>query len=275
MRIFTLYNHDITIGIFILVHVTDTAMIFGENHVMTFDGKVYSVPAYANEQQTYVLAHDYIDRNFTLLVQKKIITLVVRNMSVAIDDENVVHINGLPTLQELPYQTRVSKELTIMAKGPWVNVTSTKGMALSCHVDQFLCIFHLSGWYHGKSRGLLGNLDTEYHNDFILPEGGSTTDVAEFISAYDVSPIDTPRNVIPSRFGSCRSTVEKCREMFLDEDSTLNATFQDINQAEFYNFCVEETRKCKPICDIIDPVAIFGKHLLRTVSYEPECCKFH
>ena len=225
--------------------ITDTAMVFRTNHMMTFDGKVYSVPEFGSEQQTYVLAHDFVDSNFTLLVQKKRITLVVRNMSIAIDDENVVHINGLPTLQELPYQTPISKELTIMAKGPWVNVTSTKGIALSCHLEMFPCIFHLSGWYHGKSRGLLGNLDTEHHNEFILPEGGITTDLAEFISAYDVSP-QTSRNVIPSRLGSCRSISEKCREMFLDEDSTLNATFQDINQEEFYNFCVEETRKCNP-----------------------------
>ncbi|XP_030851546.1 apolipophorins-like [Strongylocentrotus purpuratus] len=247
-----------------------TAMVFRTNHMMTFDGKVYSVPEFGSEQQTYVLAHDFVDSNFTLLVQKKRITLVVRNMSIAIDDENVVHINGLPTLQELPYQTPISKELTIMAKGPWVNVTSTKGIALSCHLEMFPCIFHLSGWYHGKSRGLLGNLDTEHHNEFILPEGGITTDLAEFISAYDVSP-HTSRNVIPSRLGSCRSTSEKCREMFLDEDSTLNATFQDINQEEFYNFCVEETRKCNPTCEVTNPVVRLGKDLQRNVDYDPEC----
>ena len=249
-------------------------MIFGENHVMTFDGKVYSVPVYANEQQTYVLAHDYVDRNFTLLVQQRRITLVVRNMSVAIDDENVVHINGQPILQELPYQVPISKEMTIMAKGPWVNVTTTKGIALSCHVDHFMCIFHLSGWYHGKSRGLLGNPDTEYHNEFILPEGSITTDIAEFISAYDVSPVDMPRNVIPSRLGSCRSNADKCRDLFLDEASTLNATFQDINQTEFYNFCVEETKKCNPTCEASNPVVTLGKDLQRIVSYDPECCKF-
>ncbi|XP_041474845.1 uncharacterized protein LOC121423559 [Lytechinus variegatus] len=247
-----------------------TAMIFGENHVMTFDGKVYSVPAYADEVQTYVLAHDYIDRNFTLLVQKKRVTLVIRNTSVAIDDENVVHVNGLPNLQELPYQTPISKEVTIMAKGPWVNVTSTKGIALSCHVDHFICIFHLSGWYHGKSRGLFGNLDTEHHNDFILPEGGITTDVAEFISAYDVSPYIS-RNVVPSQFGACPSNDDECRDRFLDEDSTLNATFRDINQVEFYNFCVKETSKCHTVCEATNPVATLGMHLLRNVTYEQNC----
>ncbi|XP_063962637.1 uncharacterized protein LOC129271361 [Lytechinus pictus] len=247
-----------------------TAMIFGENHVMTFDGKVYSVPAYADEVQTYVLAHDYVDRNFTLLVQKKRVTLVIRNTSVAIDDENVVHVNGLPNLQELPFQTPISKEVTIMAKGPWVNVTSTKGIALSCHVDHFLCIFHLSGWYHGKSRGLFGNLDTEHHNDFILPEGGITTDVAEFISAYDVSPY-TSRNVVPSRFGACRSNADECRNRFLAEESPLNATFRDINQVEFYNFCVEETSKCHTVCEASNPVATLGMHLLRDVTYEQNC----
>ncbi|XP_063962648.1 uncharacterized protein LOC129270763 [Lytechinus pictus] len=247
-----------------------TAMIFGENHVMTFDGKVYSLPAYADEVQTYVLAHDYVDRNFTLLVQKKRVTLVIRNTSVAIDDENVVHVNGLPTLQELPYQTPISKEVTIMAKGPWVNVTSTKGIALSCHVDHFLCIFHLSGWYHGKSRGLFGNIDTEHHNDFILPEGGITTDVAEFISAYDVSPY-TSRNVVPSRFGACRSNADECRNRFLAEESPLNATFRDINQVEFYNFCVEETSKCHTVCEATNPVATLGMHLLCDVTYEQNC----
>ena len=252
----------------------DTAMIFGDSHVMTFDGKVYSVPPYVNERQTYVLAHDFIDRNFTLLTQQNVITLLVNDVSVSIDEQNVVRLNGVPQLQELPYQTPISKELTIFRKGPWVNVTSTKGIALSCHVDHFMCIVHLSGWYHGKSRGLLGNLDTEHHNEFVLPDGDITTDLLTFISAYDVSPFDMPRMVIPSRFGVCASDYEKCVAMFSSEDSILNDTFSIINQTEFFNFCVEETRKCSPSCEATNPVVALGRDLGADVSYDPECCKW-
>ncbi|XP_071476668.1 uncharacterized protein [Diadema antillarum] len=248
-----------------------TAMIFGDNHVMTFDGKVYSVPPYYDEQQTYILAHDFVDRNFSLLVQKKRVTLLVRNMSVAIDDQMVVYKNGEETLQELPYQTPVSKELTIMRSGPWVNVTSSSGIALLCHKEHFLCIFHLSGWYHSKSRGLLGNVDTEYHNEFVLPTGEVTTDLVEFVRAYDVSPASNPRNVVPSLFGSCAANFEMCRTLFLDDNSVLSETFNVINRTEFYNFCLEDTRKCHQTCDTANAAITLGKECSTNVSYTPEC----
>ncbi|XP_072173028.1 uncharacterized protein [Diadema setosum] len=248
-----------------------TAMIFGDTHMMTFDGKVYSVPPYYDEQQTYILAHDFVDRNFSLLVQKSRITLLVRNMSVAVDDQMVVYIDGEPTFKELPYQTPVSKELTIMRKGPWVNVTTSSGMALLCHSDHFLCIFHLSGWYHGKSRGLLGNVDTEYHNEFVLPTGELTTDLLEFVRSYDVSPVSNPRNVVPSRFGSCAADYEMCRALFLDDNSVLKETFSVINRTEVYNFCIEDTKQCLQTCQISNAVVTLGKELGMNVSYVPEC----
>lgn len=46
-------------------------MIFGKDHVYTFDSQYFRFPGYKNERCTYVLARDVRDNKFTLMSQEK------------------------------------------------------------------------------------------------------------------------------------------------------------------------------------------------------------
>jgi hypothetical protein len=45
------------------------------------------------------------------------------------------------------------------------------GLYISCKPDHNFCLFYVSGYYFGKTRGLLGALDYEPWDDFKLPNG--------------------------------------------------------------------------------------------------------
>jgi hypothetical protein len=52
-----------------------------------------------------------------------------------------------------------------------VHVIHDAGLIVSCKPLHNFCLFHVSGYYFGKTRGLLGTLDYEPWDDFKLPNG--------------------------------------------------------------------------------------------------------
>lgn len=52
-----------------------------------------------------------------------------------------------------------------------VHFASAAGLLVHCHPSLEACLFQISGFYFGKTRGLLGTLDNEQYDDFTLPSG--------------------------------------------------------------------------------------------------------
>jgi hypothetical protein len=52
-----------------------------------------------------------------------------------------------------------------------VNVIHKAGISISCKTKYSFCFFYVSGFYFGKTRGLLGALDYEPWDDFKQPNG--------------------------------------------------------------------------------------------------------
>ena len=73
-----------------------------------------------------------------------------------------------------------------------VNFASSAGLLVHCHPSLEVCGFQLSGFYFGKTRGLLGTINNEQYDDFTLPSGHvsilrlSVSSVAkeQFLSKY-------------------------------------------------------------------------------------------
>lgn len=53
-----------------------------------------------------------------------------------------------------------------------MNVKSNYGVHVLCsYKKSMLCTVRVSGFYHGKLRGLLGDGNNEYYDDYTLPSG--------------------------------------------------------------------------------------------------------
>ncbi|WP_411026455.1 VWD domain-containing protein, partial [Salmonella sp. s54395] len=126
---------------------TYTSMIFGEGHVMTFDGHVYEFPVYTADECTYLLARDFTDSNFTLLVKKSTTVLVLDTLTVEIDSKGLFFINGNAEPRSPPFESH-NKDVVVTRDGPWTNVTTIYGIELNCHTNHFMCVYRLSGWYY-------------------------------------------------------------------------------------------------------------------------------
>lgn len=55
---------------------------------------------------------------------------------------------------------------------PIVNVKSDYGLHIACtQKAPMICSVHVSGFYHGKLRGIFGDANNEPYDDFTLPSG--------------------------------------------------------------------------------------------------------
>lgn len=71
-------------------------------------------------------------------------------------------------LAEYPF---ISGDIVAWKTFESVNVQHKAGIFVSCKTTYSFCLFYVSGFYFGKTRGLLGALDYEPWDDFKQPNG--------------------------------------------------------------------------------------------------------
>lgn len=74
--------------------------------------------------------------------------------------------NGHP--EEYPF---LSGDIAAWKDFESVNVMHKAGLRVTCKTTYNFCMFYVSGYYFGKTRGLLGALDYEPWDDFKQPTG--------------------------------------------------------------------------------------------------------
>ncbi|XP_063834944.1 apolipophorins isoform X2 [Ostrinia nubilalis] len=158
------------------------AFIVNGQHIFTFDGRHMTFPGACR----YVLAHDYVDRNFTIVLQlaagaPKAIGLVDKSgKTVEIKDNGQVAVDGathgFPVIEGDMFAFREPNGR--------VGFGSRYGVLVRCSPKLEGCLIEVSGFYLGKLRGLLGDGNNEPFDDFRLPNGKISTSESEFGNAY-------------------------------------------------------------------------------------------
>ncbi|XP_066298737.1 uncharacterized protein [Branchiostoma lanceolatum] len=229
-------------------YTTKTGMIFGKNHVYTFDGRMYAVPEYKNEDCMYILARDFLDKNFTILSSPESITIKLRELVVKIKGDSKVYIDGVNQPTELPYQTP-EKNVTITRTGVFVNVTTRYGISVICDSVNQLCAFNISGMYHNKTLGLLGTSDNEPSTDFRRPDGTNTSNVAVFLNSFEVTGFKTcklnPREQYNKVAKVKLSKVSPICRQLLDERNTSSPyakCFKTVDPKPFREACEYDSK---------------------------------
>lgn len=145
------------------------ATIAGHQQILTFDRKFYEYAGTCS----YVLAHDTINNLFKVIVNynvnnrnEKSITVEVGGYDggiVKVSPEFKVHFNGKRI--ELPV---VMDDGTSVARvGDNIRVDSDKGFTAICDLPHDRCTVEVSGWYFGRTEGLMGTYDNEPYTDFM------------------------------------------------------------------------------------------------------------
>ncbi|XP_045779870.1 apolipophorins [Maniola jurtina] len=170
------------------------AVIVNGMHIFTFDGRHLTFPGTCR----YVLAHDHVDRNFTLISQlqnghpKAIILEDKSGITIELKENGQVALNGAnhgyPVIEKEVFAFRE-------AKGR-IGMGSLYGIMVFCTSKLEVCYVEVSGFYHGKLRGLLGDGNNEPFDDFRVPNGKIVTSESDFGNAYKLAgsckPVETP-----------------------------------------------------------------------------------
>jgi len=217
---------------------------------MTFDKQFYEFAG----DCSYLLARDFIDGNFTVLVnyegdRKKSLTVASNNKNIEIFPDFRVTVDGRNV--ELPLEFG---NTTIIRDGHKIVVASTLGLKVSCDMLYDVCQVHTSGWYFGKVGGLMGTYDNEPNNDFMTPQRSIEENIEGFTRTWDMRKHscrkhNTARQVRPD----VKSPIYAlCAKYFKENSSPFRPCFRQLEPAPFLQMCLNSLMRAdeKEICQV-------------------------
>lgn len=197
-------------------------------HIFTFDGRHMTFPGTCQ----YILAQDFVNNNFTVVVnldagKLKSITLVDKDDAVEVNPGGIVKLNDKPT--ELPVH---KANIHVWRRYYTLSFLSQYGVFVQCGLDMRVCHISVNGYYHGKLRGILGNGNSEPYDDFTLPNGHIAADFAELGNAYKVTP--SCANVPFDEHKNEKS--DECSSMF-GYDSSMRYCYYFVDHRTYREAC--------------------------------------
>jgi hypothetical protein len=205
------------------------------SHIFTFDGRHMTFPG----KCSYILARDFVGGNFSIVANMKdgklkSISLVDKSGYLEINSDGLLKAGEKNT--EYPYHVG-----TLHAWRDYytVSVLSEYGAEVQCSDDLITCHVRVSGFYSGKTRGLLGNGNNEPYDDYLLPNGKITESTSELGNAYrtrqDCAAVTESGDKHPKSHSN-----EFCSQFF-GRDSSLRLGYLFVNPANWREACEHAT----------------------------------
>lgn len=111
---------------------------------------------------------------------------------------------------------------------------------LECNLKFNLCILELSGWYYGKTAGLLGTMSNEQMDDTLASNGlivRNTDSLARSWSINDDCANDTINRASRVRIED-GAVFRFCEDLFVNKSSEFGICFGVINPDEYAGMCL-------------------------------------
>lgn len=156
-------------------------------------------------------------------------------MAVTIKDNSKVYING--SLVELPRKL-FGNELYIERGVNSIVIESKRGFSLECGKFLNMCKLRVSGWYLGKTAGLLGTYNNEHYDEDYMLNNKKKEHIDSWAlssnSCEDIDePLANPYNTLPSE--------SRCEHMFLSQYSPLAPCFPNEDSSVFHQMCITQS----------------------------------
>ena len=180
-----------------------------------------------------------------------------------VTDGHTINIDTTPTVEGLIKVTmdKRNTQLPIQFDHTYayreentVVVENSEGLKISCNTVHNVCTFTISGWYFGKTGGLLGVYDNEPSNDWMTSEREIVQTLEEFVNSWSV----TTDRQCPVKFfknsAVAQPTLEEaqaCESVFssTEESSALMPCFSTIDPEPFKAMCLTDMQAMKNRAD--------------------------
>lgn len=221
------------------------AMLVGSQYYVTFDRQVYNFDG----DCTYLLASDFLDRNFSIAVSyknnKKVKTnellVVVHDTVIRIDTfANNIQIGNDKATTRLPYQIG---DTSLYQEAEIFKLESKMGFELQCNMKFNVCAFEVSGWYFGKTAGLWGTMNNEPFDDLSAPNKKILDDVQQFGQSWSLDqncPTKTRDLAVSSVVRKQTQYLRTmCYSFFNSTVSPFSTCFHRVDNIPFYEMCLK------------------------------------
>ncbi|XP_031834655.2 apolipoprotein lipid transfer particle isoform X2 [Nomia melanderi] len=216
------------------------AMIIGPQDFVTFDGRhvVFARPG------TYLLARDFVRDTFTILIKydlqsdqvtHKIIILMGKKaieLNIFDDSIKIMSEDSPNTLTNLKLPIELENGTTYVYQAENVITVERKQnqLRLECNLKFDLCTLELSGWYHGKTAGILGTMNNEPMDDTI---DSIYKNITYGVENRGAKPKDEDDEV-----------ALFCEDLFVNRSSEFASCYDVVGPGEYHRMC--ELSKSKP-----------------------------
>ena len=236
------------------------SLMIGSRHYITFDKRFISLNhryAYIENGQkpdkcSYVLANDFVDFNFTLTQEPSIAVyndklLSTRKLAIVSDGSIIdidligatVRINRNSTMA-LPIQIG---DTTIYRDWDILVIRSKNGFELNCNLQFDYCWFEISGWYYGKTAGIMGTVNNEIYDDFMTSKHVITKDATEFRQSWAINhdgQVDKCKHELnDDKWTISNELLNICDTYFLSKVSPFANCFPTVDSRPFYDMCLD------------------------------------
>ncbi|EDW76449.2 uncharacterized protein Dwil_GK14654 [Drosophila willistoni] len=239
------------------------ALLIDSRHYMTFDQRFVGLNlnyeeitnGRRNPQCSYLLAHDFFRRNFTLLLEPgaqpqagrvkedfstRKLSFIANGQLIEIDlGTDHISINGNPQ----PVLPLKLDAVTIYRELDVLSITSDTQFSLHCNVQFDLCWFEVSGWYFAKTAGLLGTLNNEPFDEYTMSNSLITNQTEEFTDSWSLQHCKQTQTA--KRQEISKEVHELCHSFF--RTGILSACTAVLDPAPFYEMCLDLGMKSQPI----------------------------
>lgn len=183
---------------------------------------------------------------------KKSITVVIEGRHIEIGSNKHITVDG----QRVELPVAVDRQTWIKHTGERIVVHSEHGIEVECILHYDICTIELSGWYFGKTGGMLGTFDYEPSNDFSFPNGTVAHTIEAFANSWHVGSAQchSVNHATDATYSSAReeesqaSDNNQCAAYFEDQLSPLRRCFSRVEPDPFYQMCLMEPANNTGVC---------------------------
>ena len=172
-------------------------------------------------------------RSLTVLIGQHHIE-ISSNKYVTVDNQKI----------ELPME--VTEGTLIRRTENRITVQSDLGIQVECNLYYDFCSIELSGWFFGKTGGLLGTFDYEPTNDLQFPNGTTANTVEDFTSSWRIASRHchsmnhaTPTDIKHNEISDVTFESKQCTAYF-GQLSPLRPCFSRIDVQPYMQMCLSE-----------------------------------
>ncbi|GJQ78075.1 hypothetical protein Trydic_g2417 [Trypoxylus dichotomus] len=205
------------------------AIVVQGQHIFTFDNKHLTFPG----KCSYVLARDVVNNEFSIIGGYANgafaeVTFIDKADTITIKKNGAITLNGSP--KEFPVR---GKKTVAERNYEYIQLQSDVGVNLYCTPDLTLCLFSVSGFYHGQLKGLLGNANAEPFDDYTTAKGTIVESEADFANSYKIQA-NCPQ--VPTVDHHTHHHADSCTKLFTElSELTLCQPF--VNPRNFRQAC--------------------------------------